>query len=164
LTKESWLSIAEPAFNKPKEEYLLTYFLGSIPNEIKQKINYYAKKYNLKVVDLGQPKIRKYYLTDPAEFLNYINTASLFFTDSFHGTVFSILFGTPFITTDRKGSLPSMNSRIRTLLKTYRLEKRHILDMNEAELFNISFDHIEKILKLERQKALNYLTNALKSN
>src|SRR5699024_7837720 len=104
LTKESWLIVAKPASNKPKESYLLTYFLGVVTAEVKEKIDEYARKYKLKVVNLAQPKNKKYYLTNPSEFLDYINSATLFLTDSFHGTVFSILFETPFIVTDRKGN------------------------------------------------------------
>lgn len=163
LTKTEWLSVAKPASNKPKEEYLLTYFLGAIPREIKQNINNYAKKYKLKIIDLAQPKVKKFYLTDPAEFLDFINSATLFFTDSFHGTVFSILFETPFVITDRKSSIPSMNSRIQTLLSTYKFENRHISRINENELFDMDFTQVETILTGQRKKAISYLEGSLKS-
>ena len=161
LSKESWLSIAKPFSNKPKESYLLTYFLGEIPVDTKILINDISNKYNLKVVNLAQVKQRKYYLTDPAEFLDFINSATLFFTDSFHGSVFSLLFETPFVITDRKGSIPSMNSRIQTLLSKYGLEDRHISKIDDTDIFNVDFTHVETILNDERSKANEYLANAL---
>src|SRR5699024_5118138 len=124
-------------------------------------INDISNKYNLKVVNLAQVKQRKYYLTDPAEFLDFINSATLFFTDSFHGSVFSLLFETLFVITDRKGSIPSMNSRIQTLLTKYALEDRYSSKIDDTNIFNVDFNHVETILNDERSKANKYLTKDL---
>lgn len=163
LSKENWLSIAKPASNKPKEDYLLTYFLGPIPAKTQRLIKSISKKYTLKNVNLAQLKHKKYYLTDPSEFLDFINSATVFFTDSFHGSVFSILFETPFVVTDRESKVPSMNSRINTLLSTYSLEDRHISNLQQNDIFNVDFSHVEKILEQERDKANTFLNKALNS-
>lgn len=164
LNKDDWLSIAEPAADKPNDDFILTYFLGEISKDTQKLINRYRKEYNLKVINLANPKYRDFYLTDPSEFLDYINTAKLFVTDSFHGAVFSILFETPFVVTDRKGQLPSMNSRITTLLSTFGLEHRHVNKVNKNELMNLGFAHIQPILNEERAKAFEYLNTALSEN
>lgn len=166
LSKEDWLIISESAKNKPKKDILLTYFLGEIPNEVQSKIKKYKKKYKLKVVNLADSKQKKYYLTDPSEFLDYIYSAKLFFTDSFHGAVFSILFETPFIVTNRKSKTPSMNSRIDTLLSTFKLESRHIDNVydNDNQIFNMDFSHTYNILTYERNKAFEYLKKSLMKN
>lgn len=161
LSKENWLSIAKPVSNKPKEDYLLTYFLGAVPDTTKAQIKKYAQKYNLRVVNLAKSKYKEFYLTDPAEFLDFINSATLFYTDSFHGTVFSILFETPFIVTDRKGQLPSMNSRIKTLLSKFVMEERHINNIEEEKIFNVDFSQVGSILEEERNKSFTYLGRAL---
>lgn len=160
LTKEQWLTLSEPAKNKPKQKYLLTYYLGQLPQETKDFINIYSKKYDLKIVNLVNHKDKEYYLTDPAEFLDYINSASLFVTDSFHGAVFSIIFETPFVVTNRAGSLPSMNSRIETLLSTYQLENRHINNI-DGNALEANFDHVIPILNKERKIAMEYLQKEL---
>lgn len=160
LSKEEWLSLVKPAKNKPKNSILLTYFLGGIPHNVQKLINNYKKKYNMTVVNLADIKKLEYYLTDPSEFLDYINTAELFITDSFHGSIFSILFETPFIVADRKSKLPTMNSRIKTLLSTYRLEHRYIDNITDVDVMNVDFSHINKILDSERARAFSFLERA----
>lgn len=163
LSKEDWLSIAKPAVNKPKHDILLTYFLGEIPKDTQERIKKYKVKYGLTVVNLANPKHKEFYLTDPAEFLDYINSAKLFVTDSFHGAVFSILFQTPFIVTDRKGQLPSMNSRIKTLLSTFKLQNRHISDIKE-EVLKVDFSYTEQVLQIERDRASKFLKGTLSND
>ena len=86
----------------------------------------------------------------------------MFLTDSFHGAVFSILLETPFIVFDRAGSLPSMNSRIDTLLTTLKLHSRlaHNVKSNE-QVFEADYSHVIPIIEVERKKALDYLKEAL---
>lgn len=162
LTREQWLEVAKPAKNKPKEDILLTYYLGRVPKSTEDFIINHAKKHGLKVVNLVNIKEKEHYLADPAEFLDYINSAKLFVTDSFHGAVFSILFETPFVVTDRVGSVASMNSRITTLLSKYSLENRHIDTVEEEEVIKAEYSHVGEILDAERKVALNYLGGALK--
>ena len=38
LTKEKWMTISKEASNKPKEKYLITYFLGGVPEIYKRQI------------------------------------------------------------------------------------------------------------------------------
>lgn len=161
LSKEDWLSVAKPAVNKPKKDILLTYFLGEVPKKTQKLINKNRKIKKLTVVNLANPKYKEFYLTDPSEFLDYISTSKLFMTDSFHGSVFSILFETPFIVTNRKGQLNSMNSRITTLLSIFNLENRHINKVKQKEIFNVDFTHVDPILKEERNRAFEYLRVAL---
>lgn len=169
LTKEKWLSISKEAANKPKGKYLLTYFLGDVPKENKKRIKLIASKNNLEIVNLANIKDSKTYIADPSEFIDYINSASIFLTDSFHGAVFSILLEVPFIVFNRKGSIQSMNSRIDTLLYKFKLESRranNLLDdknnlFDNNKIFEVDYSHIPPILKAERKKAYEYLKEAL---
>ena len=162
LTKEKWLSIAKPAKNKPKGKYLLTYFLGGIPPKYKSQIRNIVKENNLEVINLGDLREKETYETGPSEFIDYINSCSIFCTDSFHGTVFSILFQKPFIAYERMGSSLSMFSRIDTLLNKFDLNCRKAENIRTNEqAFNIDYSHVPPILEAERNKALNYLKEAL---
>lgn len=162
LTKEQWLSISRIPSDKPKCQYLLTYFLGGIPRKRKKIINEIATENGLKIINLAQSYDRVPYLTGPSEFIDYINSASLFLTDSFHGAVFSILLETPFIVFDREGKFPSMNSRITTLLSTFNFENRHIDRVTKGvDILNMDFSHVDGILAKERRKSFNYLEEAL---
>lgn len=162
LTKEKWLSIAKPAKNKPKGKYLLTYFLGGIPPKYKSQIRNIVKENNLEVINLGDLREKETYETGPSEFIDYINSCSIFCTDSFHGTVFSILFQKPFIAYERMGSALSMYSRIDTLLNKFDLicRKAESIKTND-EVFDIDYSHVPPILEQERKKAIDYLKEAL---
>jgi len=162
LTKEKWLSIAKPAKNKPQGRYLLTYFLGGIPAKYKRQIENIVKENDLEVINLGDVREKETYETGPSEFIDYINSCSIFCTDSFHGTVFSILFQKPFIVYERMGSALSMYSRIDTLLNKFDLNCRKAENIRTNEqAFNIDYSHVPPILEAERNKALNYLKEAL---
>jgi len=165
LSKEKWLSISKEAINKPKDEYLLTYFLGKVTKENKKAIKQIALKRNLKIVNLADIKDMDRYTADPSEFIDYINSASVFLTDSFHGAVFSILLEKPFIIYDRIGSVHSMNSRMDTLLSTFNLNSRKWNNItSDIDVFNVDYSHIAPILEVERKKALGYLKEALHVN
>lgn len=159
LTREKWLSIAKEDPYKPDKPYLLTYFLGEIPKGTRKRIKKIARDYNLEIVRLADTRDKKRYIAGPGEFIDYINSADLVCTDSFHGSVFSILMETPFIVFDRVGT--SMYSRIETLLNKFNLHSRQANYIKDDEIFNIDFSHIPPILDEERKKALNYLKEAL---
>ena len=162
LTKGEWLNISKAATNKPTGKYLLTYFLGGISKENESKIKAIAKSNKLQIVNLGNLKKFEEYTAGPSEFIDYINSASVLFTDSFHGSVFSILLNTPFVVIDREGDLPSMNSRIDTLLTTFKLESRKSNNVvDNKQIFEANYLHVESILKSERNRAIEYLKDAL---
>ncbi|MBT3042066.1 MAG: polysaccharide pyruvyl transferase family protein [Candidatus Thiodiazotropha sp. (ex Codakia orbicularis)] len=83
-------------------------------------------------------------------------------TDSFHGTVFSIIFNRPFIAI---GNEERGLTRFVSLLKMFDLENRllHSADQITAELINekIDWDRVNSILSQKRQEALVFLTGSL---
>mgnify|MGYP001369123238 CR=1 FL=1 len=161
LTKEEWMCISRESPNKPKAKYILTYFLGNI-SEVRQKIiNDIAEEYQLEVVSLANIKDKRTYIADPSEFLDYIDSAELILTDSFHGSVFSILFEKPFIVFEREGHEKPMTSRLDTLLSKFQLQSRKWGNIGKNEIFEVDYSHIPDILERERKKALNYLEKAL---
>ena len=94
LNKDEWVKIMKkPYYNKINEKYLLTYFLGYKNKCLKNTINRFAKEYNLKIINLVDRDEPEWLNLGPCEFLYMIYNSSLFFTDSFHGTVFSISIG-----------------------------------------------------------------------
>ena len=163
LTKEQWMSIAKKHENKPKKKYLLTYFLGGISKEVNKKIKKIAKQNNLQVVNLATLKDKKYYATGPSEFIDYINDASLFMTDSFHGCVFSVLLETPFIVCERLGHTKeqNMSSRIETFLEKFQLQSRKFDRVTDEILFEKNYIEANEILEIERKKSCHYLEGVL---
>lgn len=98
-----------------------------------------------------------------SEFLYLIKNCFLRYTDSFHGTVFSILNKRPFVTCSREGSM-NMDSRIDKLLSMFNLQNRKISKENNYEIANpmeIEYPDVEAILNRERQRSKEFLCKAL---
>ena len=134
LTKQEWMKIQdeEPII---KDKYILCYFLGKniehrkFAEKLKAKTGY-------KIVSLNHAdEYVKYsdkfadetpYDIGPAEWINLIRNAEYVCTDSFHGTVFSLINNTKFFTFERystKDAKLSTNSRIYSLLGMVRIRK-----------------------------------------
>lgn len=161
LNKEEWLVISKRASNRPDTAYLLTYFLGGPTDDTRKKLEKLAKEKNMTIINLGDITERETYETGPSEFLDYINNASAFFTDSFHGVVFSIIFQTPFVVYERQSSGPSMYSRIKTILDNFNMRNREANGFNE-DIFSMDFSGTQKVLEREYNKSINYLKEALR--
>lgn len=158
LTQNQWMSVSKKANNRPNEGYLLTYFLGSINFHDKKKIYEIARKNNLAIIQLGSIKEFDTYQTGPSEFIDYIKECSIFFTDSFHGCVFSIIFEKPFVVFNRG----NMNSRIDTLLSKFNLETRKWESVKKQKtFFDIDYSHAGEILDEERKESFKFLKEAL---
>ena len=164
VAAEKWREIArKPSWLKGDEEILTTYFLGKRPDEV---INRLAREHGLKVVNILDEHVFEHYAVAPEEWLWLIDNASLMYTDSFHGTVFSILFRRPFVVTERigDGCVNKMTSRIDTLLGKFGLEARRGTKENGYMIDNpmeIQYGDVEAVLAKDRQRAEAYLRRAL---
>lgn len=108
-----------------QEKYVFCYFLG-MDEEKKGAALEFASDHGLKLIAI--PYLHgKYEVLDdgfseeefdigPVEFLNLILNADFVLTDSFHASVFSILFQKSFRVFGRKWGSGDMNTRIHTLL------------------------------------------------
>lgn len=155
----TWRKIAKKN-NQMSEPYLLTYFLGGLPEQYKIEIEKYASQNNLKIINLGDISNKDTYETGPAEFLAYIDNCEVFCTDSFHGCVFSILLDKPFIAYKRVGG-ESMYSRIETLLETFGLLSRENEKVNQDNLFETDYDTAHKKLDEENIRSVNFIKRNL---
>lgn len=106
------------------------------------------------------------YASNPAEFVWLINNATLVITNSFHGSVFSILMETPFLSFNRSDAAVNMNSRIETLADTFGLQNRfNSASLSDEEVITTSdFFDVNRILKLEMEKSTAYLKAAIGGN
>ena len=99
----------KPSYELP-EKYVLCYFLGDINRDLKKVIE---EKTKCAVVDILNDA--DYYVNSPANFVYLIKNAAYIITDSYHGTIFSILYDRPLSIVSRAGSSINMNSRFDTL-------------------------------------------------
>lgn len=160
LTTEQWRELKNDTTVRQNKKYLLTYFLGETRVKYRKVIESYAKANSLEVVNLSDINEDNSYVAGPKEFLQYIDNCDLFCTDSFHGTVFSIIFKKPFVVFERVGTA-SMYSRIETILDKFNLTSRKDSNISLSDVMDIDYSHVTPILEAERQKAIDFLRNSL---
>ena len=129
-----------------KKKYLCIYQLDK-NILIKKLIEKASKLFNYKIykINLFKGKYIEY-------FISCINNSNAVITDSFHGTLFSIIFEKPFITylNKKRG-----NDRFFSLIKTFNLSQR-IIDQENFDKVNIN---LLKAPLYINQFLLNYLKN-----
>jgi len=158
LSKEEWLKFSEQSKYKPKAKYILTYFLGETPKKANEILSDFSEEFT--IVKLNDFNSKEYYSINPSEWVDFINDASLFLTDSFHGVVFSNILETPFVVYRRVGGM-SMNSRITDILQLLNKEIRLELSKDNANLFMVDFTNTNEILSMERKKVIDHLKNSI---
>lgn len=175
LNKDEWMEIQakEPII---KGTYILCYFLGKniehrkFAERLKEKTGY-------KIVSLNHAdEYVKYsdefcdespYNVGPAEWINLIRNAKYVCTDSFHGTVFSLINNVKFFTFERysnKNSKVSTNSRIYSLLDIMNLKERILKgteNVDDVLNLNIDFGRVNKKLEEFREDSKQFLEKAL---
>ena len=175
LNKQEWGRII-PEERIIEDKYILCYFLGSniehrkFAEKLKEKTGYkivslnHADEY-VKYSDIFADETP--YDIGPAEWVNLIRNAEYVCTDSFHGTIFSLINNKKFFTFERyksKDPKISTNSRVHSILDKVELENR-ILDGTEdidAVLkYEIDFDKVNKILAEFREESMTFLKNSL---
>lgn len=120
LTRQEWDQvIAKPAGDVP-EKYLLTYFLGNVSDGRRAAISRRAQELGCQIIELMDPK-SPFYAVGPDAFVWLIKNACYICTDSFHGSVFSFLYGRPFAVFAREDKGPDMGSRMKTLMEKFSL-------------------------------------------
>ena len=178
LSKEEWSQVQneEPII---KENYILCYFLGK-NIEHRKFAERLKEKTGCKIVSLNHAdEYVKYsdkfaditpYDIGPKEFLNLIRNAKYVCTDSFHGTVFSLINNIEFFTFERfknKNSKVSTNSRIYSLLGLMNLENRLLKGNENVEEIlkdKINFDAVNQKLKSFREESKEFLQDALQQS
>jgi polysaccharide pyruvyl transferase WcaK-like protein len=138
-----------------KENYIFSYLLIKENNTINfikkacKQLKY--KNYQVEVED--QNSILK--------FIYEISNSKAVITNSFHGTIFSIIFNKPFISFIFKGS---PKERLYTLKHIFNFEKR-IIEYNEhpdINLLKTPLNINETYMELMKKQSINYLKKNLK--
>ena len=160
LTADEWDKVAKRPKQLKCENYILNYFLGELSEERKNEINRIAKENNCEIINILDKK-SPFYQTGPSEFLYLEKNAFLICTDSFHSSVFAILYNRPFIVFDREDKEMKMNSRLETLLSKFDLKNRFFSGKITNDLLKVNYENAYKKLDVEREKADRFLKNAL---
>lgn len=147
------------------EKYLILYaYSGRISNDEAEWISKYAKKKNLKVYAIGgiQKCADCFIDCSPFEVLSYFENAEEVITDTFHGSIFSVITHRPFATLVRQsvGNDYGNEEKLSDLLKRLNLENRmttNVADVASINKEKIDFDKVDEFLKKQRLLAIEYL-------
>lgn len=164
LTAEKWNKMAAVSYESD-DKYIFCYFLGRPLSGIMNEVERYGKANNLKVKIICEDVKSQYNNVGPDIFLSLIKNAEFVITDSFHGTIFSIIYERPFYTFNREGVKRGMASRVVSILNLLMLQDRFEPDkLVEQNIYSINFHKAAVVLKEERKKALDYLRKITKTS
>ena len=146
----------------------MCYVLDKTP-EKSAIINSVKEKLNLRTLEVMQEEpltletkdISKCIYPSVSKWLSGFRDASFVVTDSFHGTVFSIIFNKPFICI---GNQMRGLTRFTSLLKIFGLENRLIFsqkDFSEKLLENIDYEKVNSIKQQWQSKSIEFLKENL---
>lgn len=170
LSYDEWTKIIPPRKSKKKDKYILCYFLGDNQNQWKH-VERISKQYKLPVKVIPTfTKDESYgelqHGVGPVELIKLIDSAELVLTDSFHGSLFAIIYSKPFYAFERfhKDDPVSQNSRLYNILKLLNI-KDHLIGYEDQIRSKyddkIDFIKIHKIIDENRQHSVAYLKDSL---
>ncbi len=160
LRSNEYESLLNKENRDANEPYLLLYLLGNkMDVDIKEVFELAEEKHLTVKYVASQGRYDEYeklYPTIP-EWLYLVKNARVVVTNSFHGTVFSLIFNTPFMTIPLSGNAKRMNRRIIDLLSTYHMADR----MYEGD-FRKAFNQMDfSFFNLVHEKNINYVRTLL---
>lgn len=152
---------------EPKEKYLILYaYPGRITEKESDWISSYAKKKGLKVYAIGgiQKCADQFLACSPFEVLSYFQKAEEVITDTFHGSIFSIITQRSFVVLVRKSIDDSYGNEEKLTDLLIRLKLAERIAYSEEAISSvletkIDYVTVNQILKAEREKARAYLLN-----
>lgn len=124
----------------------------------------FAHSMGLELIAIGedQPLRDRHVRCRPDQVLPYFRAAEYVITDTFHGTIFSVVTHTPFVTIprcDRSGQGGNVQ-KLASLLDCLDLSSRCISSMEELDKVfadEVDFSSTDRIRQAEAQRSLNYL-------
>ena len=147
------------------KDYIILYgYSGRFNSEECKKIKEYARTNNKKIYCFGgvQEACDKFIDCSPFEVLSYFKSADAIITDTFHGTIFSIITKRKFATLIRKshGTAYGNEEKLTDLLRRTKLVDRIVTNISDIDnLLAKSIDYTEtfKVLEEERKNTKEYL-------
>ena len=175
LPREHWVNMCKKS--RKKKEYILVYLLG-YSKDTHRLVQSLSEKLCIKpvVIAFGTMRLnravmlikgKKIVAASPIEFLTLMKNAKYVITDSFHGTLFSIIFHKSFCAVPRKdrNEQPQMGLRLYDILGRVGLEDRiqqSLEDVLRVLYSEVDYEAVEKRLEKERTHSIDFLKEALK--
>lgn len=175
LERSEWMLI-EKTIELP-ENYLFVYMIDENPL-IRQEIYEFARDKECQVVNIVHTQ-RRYKKSDekyvdysivvcgPKEWLYLIHHAKYIFTDSFHGTVFSLIYNKQFMTINKRvKDAPLVEGRMSDLLENVGLADRLVDNMSATAsikhvIDEVNYGEVNKIIEKWVDESRKYLYKCL---
>ncbi len=166
LLANEWRKVEREPITRIEKPYIFVYLIGAEEENknIVKKIR--NSGYNLVCIPrhYGDTKSTNISVYDagPAEFLYLIDHAEYVITDSFHASVFSIIFNKGFSALKRS----TMNQRLEDLFS--RLSIDNVWGKDEKEILSAlndgrEYDYVNKALEMERETSRQYLEQIIEN-
>lgn len=146
-------------------KYIVVYAYDNNMNQKDEVDNIvaFAKANEFKIISAGfyHSWCDKNINVTPIELINYIKHAEYVITDTFHGTVISIIMNTQFSTKIRGN-----RNKLGFLLEEYGLSDREISDFSNISTLlsnEINYEKVNLLIKEKRQQSLDYIRTCLRS-
>lgn len=146
----------------PEDNYMILYgYSGRFSKEECREIRKYADSKGLKIFCIGgvQDSCDKFIDCNPFKVIAYFQYASCVVTDTFHGTILSVITHKQFVSVVRNVGY-SNSEKMTDLLRRLHLSHRIIDDLNEVDIKIdeiINYNKVYEIIKDERHKSYTYL-------
>ncbi len=147
--------------------YIFCYFLNE-HHQYWETVRKYAEEHKCIIVGVSDnpsdaTRMFAYKGLGADHFLWLIDHSYTVFTDSYHGSIFSLLFHKNFYLFRRfsENDPVSQNSRVEQLVETFSIKERLIDGNIELPQQPIDYAKVEKILMDQRAQSLEFLRNAL---
>lgn len=149
-------------------KFIFCYFLNK-EHAYRARVEEYARRRNLRIIGCSDRLKDAEWMTllnnlGADQFLWLVENSEVIFTDSYHGSIFSLLFHKNFWTFVRfsEDSPICQNSRIRQLQKYFEIGHRIVSPTSNINDENLIFyDLFEARLAKLREKSMEYIKNAL---
>ncbi len=152
--------------NVKYSDYILVYAYSNRLSKKEEKyVKAFAKKNNKKILCIGAFQRFADYniIVKPFEIFAYFKHADFIITDTFHGSIFSIITHSKFGTIIRKGSHGN-NNKLYDLLERMDRKDRIITDIHDIDSLyekEIDYSKTDRIIEQEKEKTINYLKSNL---
>ena len=165
LDKQIYVDLFKDKYAKPERPYIFTYILDD-SEKIKRFIEEFSHQNNMPVINIKAQTgdINEIDVIEPVEkWLSAIYYADYVITDSFHGTVFSLIFNKQFVV---YGNVQRGMSRMQDLLGRVELTDR-LLTLGDAAGKKLSpkinWDPVNNRISFQKEHSLSFLEAALYS-
>lgn len=148
----------------PYDNYMILYgYSGRFTEEECKAIHEYATNKKLKVLTIGGIQIYsdKFIVCNPFEVIAYFRNAACIVTDTFHGTILSVITHKPFVSLVRNKGYGNSEKMI-DLLGRLKLSDRLILEKDNIDIKRrleekINYNMVEDIIIREKERTYAYL-------